>query len=101
MQIVIQKDKFPAGFGQKSRDYVLSRFDQGVELVKGYEGKIPEKFWVSIPQKDMSSYNEVFRQARIRLRDKGIYNGKMLTVMRRLRCEKDPQMQECSASDKE
>jgi len=100
-QIIIRKDSFPAGFGQKSREYVLSRFDQSVELAKGYESKIPDKFWVSISQQDKTSYNEVFRQARIRLRDKGIYNGKMMTVMRRLRCEKDPQMQECSAPDKE
>lgn len=101
MQILIRNDKFPDGFGQKTREYFLSQFDQGVKLVKSYESKIPEKLWVPISEADKSSYNEVFRQARIRLRDKGMYDGKMLTVMRRLRCEKAPQMSECTAPDKE
>ena len=101
MQILIRKAEFPAGFGQKSREFALSRFDQGVELVAKYENKIPEKWWITIPEADKASYNEVFRQARIRLREKDVYNSKMLTVMRRLRCTKDPHQSECTAADKE
>lgn len=100
-QTIIRKDDFPPEFGQKSREFALSRFDHGVELVKKYEKKIPEKWWVSIPDEDKIRYNEVFRQARIRLRDNGIYNGKMLTIMRRLRCKTSPHQPECTAADKE
>lgn len=101
MQIVIRKADFPQGYGQKSREFALSQFDIGVALVKRYESKIPEKLWVSIPESDIAGYLEVFRQSRIRLRDKGIYNPKMLTLMRMLRCKKDPQHSECTAVDKE
>lgn len=101
MQILIRTAEFPEGFGQKSREFSLSRFDEGVELANRYESKIPQKWWVSISETDMDSYNEVFRQSRIKLRDQGIYNGKMLTVMRRLRCKKNPQLAECTAADKE
>jgi ABC-type amino acid transport substrate-binding protein len=101
LQIVIRKAKFPEGFGQNSRDYALSRFDRLVEVIGNSEKKIPQKFWVNIPENDKTSYNEVFRQARLRLRGKGIYNDKMLTIMRRLRCEKSPQLPECTAADKE
>lgn len=100
-QTIIRKAEFPSEFGQKSREFALNRFDHGVELVKKYEHKIPEKWWVSIPEADKSSYNEVFRKARIRLRDNGIYNAKMLTVMRRLRCKINPHQPECTAADKE
>lgn len=101
MQILIRRSKFPEGFGQKSREFSLSQFDKGVTLVRSYESNIPDKLWIPIPEADQSRYQEVFRQARLRLREKGIYDGKMLTVMRRLRCEKDPKMPECTASDKE
>jgi hypothetical protein len=101
LQIVIRKAKFPDGFGQNSRDFALSRFDRLVEVIGNSERKIPQKLWVNIPENDKTSYNEVFRQARIRLRGKGIYNDKMLTIMRRLRCEKNPQLPECTAADKE
>jgi len=101
MQIVIRSSEFPEGFGQKSRDYSLNQFDQGVDLLARYESKIPEKLWVEIPETDKNRYSEVFRQSRIRLRNKGIYNGKMLKVMRMLRCKKDPLQPECTAADKE
>jgi hypothetical protein len=101
IQIVIRKEKFPDGFGQHSRDFALSRFDRLVDVIGNSERKIAQKWWVSIPDNDKTSYNEVFRQARIRLRGQGIYNDKMLTIMRRLRCEKKPQLPECTAADKE
>ncbi|MCK5479218.1 MAG: hypothetical protein KAI44_09890, partial [Methylococcales bacterium] len=101
MQILIRQSEFPKEYGQKSREYALSQFDLGVELVKKYESKIPAKLWVSIPEADKSGYLEVFRQSRIRLREKGIYNGKMLKLMRMLRCKKEPHQSECTATDKE
>jgi hypothetical protein len=101
MQILIKSREFPDGFGQKSRDYALSQFDQGVKLVNRYESKIPEKFWIDILEADKNRYMEVFRQSRIRLRDKGIYNSKTLKLMRMLRCKKNPSQPECTAADKE
>jgi hypothetical protein len=101
MQILIRKAEFPEGYSQKSRDYALGQFDSGVELIKRYESKIPKKLWVSIPEADKVEYLEVFRQSRLRLREKGIYNAKMLKLMRMVRCKKNPAQAECTASDKE
>lgn len=101
MQIVIRQAEFPEGYGQKSRAFALAQFDSGVALINQYERKIPQKLWISIPEVDMTGYREVFRQSRIRLREKGIYDAKMLKLMRMLRCKKDPQQSECTAADKE
>jgi len=101
IQILIRQSEFPEQYGQKSREYTLGQFDSGVELIKRYESKIPKKQWISIPKVDKTGYLEVFRQSRIRLREKGIYNGKMLKLMRMVRCKKDPQQAECTAKDKE
>ena len=101
MQILIRKAGFPEAFGQTSREYALSKFDLGVNMIKKYEKTIPEKLWITIPAIDIPGYLEVFRQSRLRLRDKGIYNGKMLKLMRMLRCKKDAQLPECTAADKE
>lgn len=101
MQVVIRKAIFPPGYGQKSREFALSQFDSAIALVKKYEATIPAKMWVSVSEADAIGYLEVFRQSRIRLRNKGIYNAKMLKLMRLLRCKKDPQQSECTATDKE
>lgn len=101
MQIMIRQADFPAGYGQKSREYVLDQFDLAVALINKYESTIPDKLWISIPETDIIGYLEVFRQSRLRLRDKGIYNAKMLKLMRMLRCKKDARQSECTAADKE
>ncbi len=101
MQIIARKNAFPADFGQKSRQYALSQFDGLVDIVNRYESKIPEKLWVDLPEADKVNYLEVFRQSRIRLRDKGIYHAKTLKLMRMTRCKQDPAMPECTAKDKE
>ncbi len=101
MQILIRKADFPEGYGQKSREFALAQFDMGVGLIKKYESTIPAKMWVAIPEADITGYLEVFRQSRIRLRDKGIYNAKMLKLMRMLRCKKEADQPECTATDKE
>jgi len=101
LQILTRKAEFPSDYGQKSREFVLGQFDQAIEIVKRYDSKIPAKLWISIPEKDKDGYQEVFRQSRLRLREKGIYNAKMLKLMRMLRCKKQPQQSECTAADKE
>ena len=101
MQIIIKSEHFPEGFGQKSRDFALNQFDHGVKLVSRYEKNIPEHLWIEIPDADKNRYTEVFRQSRIRLRDKDIYNAKTLKVMRMMRCKMNPEQSECSAADKE
>ncbi len=100
-QILIRKSEFPTGFGQLSREYALTQFDSVVQLIHKYESKIPKKLWITIPNADKAGYLEVFRQSRIRLRDKGIYNAKTLKLMRMVRCKKDSSLAECTAQDKE
>ena len=101
MQIVIRHKAFPAEFGLRSREYALSQFDSLAEIVNRYERNIPQKYWIELPEEDKVGYREVFRQSRIRLRDKGVYNDKMLKLMRILRCKKKPELSECTAKDKE
>lgn len=101
MQVLIRKSEFPEGYGQKSREYTLQQFDTTEALIKRYESKIPEKLWILISEQDKTEYLEVFRQSRLRLREKGIYHAKALKLMRMVRCKKNPQQAECTASDKE
>ncbi len=101
LQIMIHKAKFPAEFGQQSRLYALSQFDKAVMQAKNYEQRIAENWWIDIPQSDQQRYHEIYRKVRISLRDQGIYDSRMLALMRLVRCKNDPARQECSAVDKE
>ena len=101
LQIVIRMSEFPQGYGQKSRDYTLSQFEKAVRLARYSENRIAPKRWISISESDQKRYHEMYRQARLSLREKGVYNPQMLTVMRKVRCKKNPDLAECTADDRE
>ena len=94
-QILIRKDKFPAGFGQKSRTRTASYFDQVNEFVKEETDKIDPKYWIKIAPEAQDQYNQMLRDVRIALRDKGVYDANMLKLMRKLRCRSNPAAAEC------
>lgn len=101
LQVLIHQATFPEKFGDNSRQYALSQFDKAVMRAINYENRIPSKLWISISESDQKKYHEMYRKTRISLREKGIYDRKMLTLMRMVRCKKDLKRPECSADDKE
>ena len=101
LQIIIHKTDFPEKFGQKSREYSLAQFDKAVLLAKNHEHRIDPQWWLSISEFNQKRYHDIYRKTRISLRNKGVYDAKMLTIMRMVRCKKDPHLPECTATDKE
>lgn len=100
-QLLIHSDKFSPEFGQQSREYYFAQTDRAIETIRSQEAKIAAKLWIDLPDADKAGYMETFRQARISLRKKGIYEGKMLTLLRKIRCKINPTQGECTATDKE
>ena len=101
VQIIIRKDRFPPGFGQKSREYVFNQYDRFMDYIKSATKDIKPSYWLELPEQDKKKYQEMFRQSRIKLRDDGYYNGRMLSFLSKVRCQKDPSLAECTAKDRE
>ena len=101
VQILSRRAQFPDTFGQQSREYVTGNFDTAMKMVLDSEARIPEKYWIEVDGANEGDWAEIFRQNRILLRDKGIYDGKALTLFRKIRCKMDASRAECSADDKE
>lgn len=101
VQIMARTDSLPAGFGQKSREYINGNFDTALKMITDSEARIPQKYWIDVANANEEDWAEIFRQNRIALRDKGIYDGKALTLFRKIRCKKDASRSECTADDKE
>lgn len=95
-QIIIRADKFPADFGQKSRSKVASYFDRVNEFVTKETQEIDPKYWMDLSPETTQQYNEMLRDVRIKLRDQGVYDGKVLKLMRKLRCKTNPAAAECA-----
>ncbi|MBL4793961.1 MAG: hypothetical protein JKY24_00210 [Pseudomonadales bacterium] len=101
LQVIIRRDKFPVDFAQQSREYAFEHFDEAIAVIKQSEDRIPKKYWINVPDEKKIGWTEVMRQTRIALVGEGIYNAKALTLFRKIRCSKEPDLAECSADDME
>ena len=81
----------------KSRGHLAKQFDAALKMVRAAESSIPKKHWIQIPDGDKARYDQMFLDVRVQLRDKAkIYNGRMLKLLRKIRCKKDAARAECA-----
>lgn len=99
-QVVVRKGVVEPELAQASREEAFAMFDEAMALIRQFEDRVPEEHWIDIPEEDIEDYQEMFRQNRIEMRGE-IYDGDMLTLMRRVRCRENPSASECTASDRE
>lgn len=94
-QMITYRDQFNDDFGQKSRSFIAAQFDRALEQVEKDTAEIEDKYWLDLPQEDIDKYNEMLRSVRLSLREEGVYDSRMLTLLRRLRCADNPAAAEC------
>lgn len=98
-QLVLKKDKFPAGFGQKSREYIANQVPRFFGLIRNTEREVDPKFWMHVPLADRGGYDKIMRELRIHLTKAGFYDKRMMTLLKRIRCKREPDAAECTLSD--
>ena len=54
--IIIRPDKFPAGFGQKSREWVAGQLPRAFTILGKMKADIPQKYWMEVPAADKPGY---------------------------------------------
>ncbi len=94
--IIIRQSQFPEGYGQKSRTWVAGLLGREVENINKLEASIEPKYWLDISANDKLGYVKLMREARIDLTNDGIYNKKMMGLLKKVRCTQDPNSFECS-----
>lgn len=95
-QMIFKRDRFPEGFGQKSREVWFSRYDNVMELIKKADATIPAKFWLDPSAVDAERYVNLMRDGRIDMAEKGFYDKKGLKIIKRVRCDVNPTAPDCS-----
>jgi len=97
MQIVLRADAFPAGFGTQSRAFVAGSFGDAMSVIESSEGAIKSSYWIPMesPEKSIEFEREM-QKLRIKLRDQGVYDPEVLTLLRQARCHEDSNRWECA-----
>ena len=94
--IVVNKEKFPEGFGQKSRSWFGAKVNPAMNTINNYEKAVPSQYWVTISPADQVGYLRLMRQMRLEFVANKTYNPKMINLLKKLRCQQDPSSFECS-----
>jgi hypothetical protein len=85
-QLVARSKDLPDGFGQKSREWTAGQFEVGLKMARAAEAAIPKALWIDIDDASKPGYEAKFRDVRVALRNKGVYHGSVLKLMKRVRC---------------
>ncbi|KAF0809790.1 hypothetical protein A167_01330 [Alcanivorax sp. S71-1-4] len=96
MQLIGREDKFPAEVAQLVREAFFEGYEEIMARLQEEADKVPDHWWVSIPDEDKQEYETMMQDARIQLRDEGYYSAEMLTLQRRIRCTVEPSRSECT-----
>ncbi|MDO8268209.1 MAG: DUF6091 family protein [Moraxellaceae bacterium] len=97
--LVIRHDRFPAGFGQKCREYIATQLDRAFDMIKKSEADIEQKFWLDISEPDKVNYTKLMREARLQLTREGVYDKRTMSLLKRVRCKHEPGAAECVLKD--
>lgn len=97
--LIIRHQKFPTGFGQKSREWMASQVPRTMDWIERMEKDIPDRYWKDISANDYVGYVRVIRESRVDLTKSGFYNPKMMKLLKRIRCTQNPNSFECSLND--
>ncbi len=96
MQLIGREEVFPNEVAQFVREAFYKNYDAINRRVSEEEKKVPEKWWIEIPEEDKPEYERIMRDARLELRERGYYSADMLTLQRKIRCRANPSREECT-----
>ena len=97
--VIIRADKFPAGYGKKSRDWIKTQLPRANQILGKIKADIPAKYWMNVPAGDQPGYQKLMRESRIALTKQGVYNKQMMKLLWQFRCKSAPTNFECSMQE--
>lgn len=99
MQMVVNTERVPEGFGASMREHALTRFDELENTVNQARSEIPEKYWVRLDAPTLQEYENLSKRIRLDLRDEKIFDPKAITILWKIRCKFNPSHTECASPE--
>lgn len=84
---------------KKMRKFGMRYIDQAIATIVSVEKQVPSRYWMEITHADTEKYNVMMQQARMQLTAEGVYDPKMMNILKKVRCHHNPKAAECSTKD--
>lgn len=95
LQTITKHARFPEGFGDKMRNYMLTRLKAMNKMVRDAEDEIPSHYWIKTNQFVKDDIDFFSKRVRLALRDDDVNNPAALKLFWKIRCRLDPSRGEC------
>ncbi|MDH1800855.1 putative solute-binding protein [Acinetobacter johnsonii] len=94
--LIVRPERFPAQFGEQSRQWFLQKIPQSFAMVQRLEAAIPSKIKIQLSKEDKEKYQRLLREGRIDLTKQGVYDPGMMRVLKKAHCTVERTNFECS-----
>lgn len=84
---------------QKIRNFAIGYLDQAYSLIASVEKDIPERYWMDLSDAEKDKYFRLMREARLQLTREGVYDPRMMKLLKNIRCKDNPSSYECALKD--
>jgi len=95
-QLVIKPDRFPKGYGQKSREYMAQNFELAIASLRLADRGVPANNWIDPPADAVVRNQTMLKQIRLQMAEAGVYDKRGLKLVKKIRCGLAPEAAECS-----
>lgn len=95
LQTIARRDLFPEDFGDKMRNYMLTRMTAMNKMVKDAEEEIPAHYWIDTTQFVKDDIDHFSKRVRLALQADNVNNPTALKLFWKIRCRLDPSRGEC------
>ena len=92
-------DNRVAAFRAMTSQFQDEMLDKIFNTIDKTEKDVPKKYWMILEPQNEKKYEEALRQARIQLTKEGVYDEKMMKVLKKIRCKIEPNAPECSNNE--
>lgn len=99
MNIIVRKSAFPTGFARDGRRWFASQTNRMMLSADRLERSIPKRYWAELGESEKAGYVQLMRDMRIQLVKEGVYNQKMISLLKKVRCQQEPKAAECQTTD--
>ncbi len=103
--VLIRRDKFVKevpdfdNVMKRLRAYGASQVDTVFRIIDKSEQEIDARYWLDLSAVEKDKYAKMMREARLQLTQEGVYDPRMMAVLKRIRCRRDPGNYECALKD--
>ncbi|MDF2445899.1 MAG: transporter [Moraxellaceae bacterium] len=81
------------------RQFAAASVEEAFAFVGKSEKDIDEKYWMDLTPVEKDKYMRLLREARLGMTQDGTYDPQMMKLLKRVRCQADPQNYECALKD--